>query len=273
MIRSKFNTIMILILASMFLFGFADSIDISAPTGQDDPSEADDNMRRIQAGYQQRLDVDHVFALSGTTVDAADTGEHKKVTFNTNISNPTPVAGKGHLYMKMGELFYQDATNTAKQLTDSGKLNVVDADGAVVKTGSQTIAGIKTFSSSPIVPAPTADLQASTKKYVDDQIAASVAKSAAKALGQVAGTGTLKSGSLNMTSVSRVSQGKYTLTFDTNFSDTNYSILCTIEGTSSGNARFISTDIVSTGACTVFTFGSNGSAFDSDFSFVAFGNQ
>ena len=33
---------------------------------------------------------------------------------------------------------------------------------------AQTIAGVKTFSSSPIVPAPTTDLQAATKKYVDD---------------------------------------------------------------------------------------------------------
>ncbi len=35
-------------------------------------------------------------------------------------------------------------------------------------TGNETVAGIKTFSSSPIVPTPTTDMQASTKKYVDD---------------------------------------------------------------------------------------------------------
>lgn len=44
----------------------------------------------------------------------------------------------------------------------------VAAAGAVMNTGNETIAGIKTFSSSPIVPAPTTDLQAATKKYVDD---------------------------------------------------------------------------------------------------------
>jgi len=38
----------------------------------------------------------------------------------------------------------------------------------VETTGNETIAGIKTFSSSPVVPAPTTDLQAATKKYVDD---------------------------------------------------------------------------------------------------------
>lgn len=36
--------------------------------------------------------------------------------------------------------------------------------------GAQTVAGVKTFSSSPIVPAPTTDMQAATKKYVDDAI-------------------------------------------------------------------------------------------------------
>jgi len=38
----------------------------------------------------------------------------------------------------------------------------------VSKTGNETVAGVKTFSSSPIIPAPTTDLQAATKKYVDD---------------------------------------------------------------------------------------------------------
>lgn len=38
----------------------------------------------------------------------------------------------------------------------------------VALTGTQTVAGVKTFSSSPIVPTPTTDFQASTKKYVDD---------------------------------------------------------------------------------------------------------
>ena len=44
-------------------------------------------------------------------------------------------------------------------------------DATVNLTGDQTVAGIKTFSSSPIVPTPTTNLQASTKKYVDDTVA------------------------------------------------------------------------------------------------------
>jgi len=38
----------------------------------------------------------------------------------------------------------------------------------VETTGNETVAGIKTFSSSPIVPTPTTDMQASTKKYADE---------------------------------------------------------------------------------------------------------
>ena len=42
------------------------------------------------------------------------------------------------------------------------------ANNTVKLTGNQTIAGVKTFSSSPIVPTPTTDFQAATKKYVDN---------------------------------------------------------------------------------------------------------
>lgn len=43
------------------------------------------------------------------------------------------------------------------------------ATDTVNLTGNQTIADVKTFSSSPIVPTPTTDFQVSTKKYVDDR--------------------------------------------------------------------------------------------------------
>jgi hypothetical protein len=52
-------------------------------------------------------------------------------------------------------------------LTTDLAAKAADAD-VVHDTGNETIAGVKTFSSSPIVPAPTTDLQAATKKYVDD---------------------------------------------------------------------------------------------------------
>lgn len=42
-------------------------------------------------------------------------------------------------------------------------------DAQVVhNSGNEVVAGIKTFASSPIVPTPTTDMQAATKKYIDD---------------------------------------------------------------------------------------------------------
>lgn len=190
MIRSKFNTIMILILGSMFLFGFADSIDTSQPIGTDDPTEADDNMRRIQAAYQQRLNVDHVFELSGTTVDAANTGQHKKITFNTTIGDPTQVAGNAHLYMQFDELHYQDDTNPAFDLTSVGKLgsastdllaNIAAISGTLDVTGNIDPTTYETtnggFLDEDDMSSDAADKvasQQSIKKYVDDLIAANV---------------------------------------------------------------------------------------------------
>jgi hypothetical protein len=62
-----------------------------------------------------------------------------------------------------------DGIEAGADVTDATN---VAAAGAVMNTGNSTIAGVKTFSSSPIVPAPTTDLQAATKKYVDDAVTA-----------------------------------------------------------------------------------------------------
>jgi hypothetical protein len=43
--------------------------------------------------------------------------------------------------------------------------------GKVTDSGNETIGGIKTFTLSPIVPTPTTNFQAATKKYVDDTVA------------------------------------------------------------------------------------------------------
>ena len=58
-----------------------------------------------------------------------------------------------------------DLTDAAAARTN---LDVVPTASVVQTAGDQAVAGVKTFSSSPIVPAPTTDLQAATKKYVDD---------------------------------------------------------------------------------------------------------
>jgi len=69
-------------------------------------------------------------------------------------------------------------TDAAYKLPHGGQSVFIlsDAPQVFVKYVSiendQTVAGIKTFSSSPIVPTPTTDFQAATKKYVDDVVVA-----------------------------------------------------------------------------------------------------
>ena len=49
-------------------------------------------------------------------------------------------------------------------------LTIPDASGTIALTDvAQTISAVNTFTASPIVPTPTTDYQASTKKYVDDK--------------------------------------------------------------------------------------------------------
>lgn len=64
----------------------------------------------------------------------------------------------------------QSKLSWIEALADVTNATNVSAAGAVMKTWAQTIAGVKTFSSSPIIPEPTTNLQAATKKYVDDSV-------------------------------------------------------------------------------------------------------
>ena len=50
----------------------------------------------------------------------------------------------------------------------TGDYEASEVTNAVTDNTNQNITAIKTFTVSPIVPTPTADFQASTKKYVDD---------------------------------------------------------------------------------------------------------
>lgn len=95
------------------------------------------------AGAQTTLDYGTTFNAAGQIVQRATSGF---------ISVPTPTAS-GHATSKN----YVDAADALKA-----------TDTAVVhNTGAETVAGIKTFSSSPIVPTPTTGSQAATKAYVD----------------------------------------------------------------------------------------------------------
>ncbi len=74
----KLTTLWLIALSSLFLVGFTDTIDTSLPAGTDDPSEADDNMRRIQGGFQEIINVEHDAALTVTAITGD--GTHTDVT-------------------------------------------------------------------------------------------------------------------------------------------------------------------------------------------------
>lgn len=71
-----------------------------------------------------------------------------------------------------GNYYVSKVDNNTALPTDTNNWTIYDPsslDGQFVNlTGNQTIAGVKTFSSSPIVPTPTTDFQVATKEYVDD---------------------------------------------------------------------------------------------------------
>lgn len=111
---------------------FADTFDTNTPPGGGDPAEADDRMRETKGAVQERENVDHQWAMTGTEVSAEDTGEHRKITFNSSIGVPAQVAGKAHLYMNADELYYQDDTNTTIPLTSGGvHVNNVSITGTI----------------------------------------------------------------------------------------------------------------------------------------------
>ena len=106
-----------------------------------------------------------------------------------------------------------------------------EAIGYVALKGAQTIAGVKTFSDSPIVPAPTTDMQASTKKYVDDQATAIItpqtgaSNSVSLAVGNGASPITLKWGT--------TSGGARTVSFPAAFANGCYNVVATIASNAS----------------------------------------
>ena len=82
--------------------------------------------------------------VSGASLDAT-----------SNVLTLTSADGGANVTVDLSDFVNSSELTTALNIT-------------VKLTGSQTIAGIKTFTSSPIVPTPTTDFAVATKKYVDD---------------------------------------------------------------------------------------------------------
>jgi len=92
-----------------------------------------------------------------------------QITFDGDFVAPQTTddltEGSTNLYMSGAEKAKLAGVEALADVTDAAN---VASSGAVMNTGDETVAGVKTFSSSPIVPTPTTNMQTATKLYVDD---------------------------------------------------------------------------------------------------------
>lgn len=122
---------------------------------------ASDRNRANHTWTQAMSTISDAWALATlNSVDEAQIVNH--AVTNTKLANMNTNTVKGRLSwngtpqdVAMADLPISTATQTA-------------LNWKVWTTWNETIAWVKTFSSSPIVPTPTTDMQAATKKYVDD---------------------------------------------------------------------------------------------------------
>ena len=100
-----------------------------------------------------------------------------KTIINNFTNKPTPDNTDNFVLQEVGgnlrKVSYENLiklnTNDSAIYATREYVNNLD-NGNVKTTGNQTIAGIKTFNSSPIVPTPTAVNQAVNKQYVDNMV-------------------------------------------------------------------------------------------------------
>jgi hypothetical protein len=104
-------------------------LDGSVPVGATNPvSILDDTIQNDKKAWQERLNIDHMMALTGTQISDTDAGKHRKVTFYGVLSlKPTLEATECALYIKTvsgkSELFFENEDGTELQLTTGGKFN------------------------------------------------------------------------------------------------------------------------------------------------------
>lgn len=166
---------------------FTYTLDCASPVGTDSPSSLDDKQREGRYGFQERLNVDHLFALTGTQLSDEDTGMHRQVTFYSTTSTD-PVLGVTAVD-GVDELRYTNSDSTSFYLTSAGTLNIGSSDllgtlannayfTAVDNAGTGTVDLIKADANDvAVVPdnsqtatsaAPTSSTGIVNKKYVDD---------------------------------------------------------------------------------------------------------
>ena len=183
--------------------------------------------------------ADNVFTGSGLMVN----GDGSANTIFPSIGFHQPGLYAGNIALTSLGVFSFFKTDGATIASIKANLigNAETVTNGVYTTGNQTIAGVKTFSSSPIVPTPTTNTQVANKAYVDSKAeVAFVAndarvKTALNASGDAPiyacrawvnfnGTDTVAiRASRNVSSITDNEVGIYTVNFTTAMQDNNYS--------------------------------------------------
>jgi len=191
----KFVIVTCLIFWWVLVAAWTYTYDTATPLGSDAPSVIDDRIREVKAAVQERMNVEHYWALTGTEVSDAAAGQHRYLEFYGPISTPTYAANKGFVYSKdvssVVELHWLDESNNELQLTSGGTINITSADlvgtlasntyfTCVDNAGTGTANLIKADANDDAVlpdgaelatsGAPTTDQAIANKKYVDDNV-------------------------------------------------------------------------------------------------------
>jgi hypothetical protein len=126
----------------------------ASPANTDIASGAPTDMKNIKGDLSDRLKAMFYGFIAGeNTYDP----HSKQITLRTQASIALPPVLSLTLAAKTvdgkAELFWQDEDGNERQITTKGLLNLLGTDGVAVLTGAQTIAGVKTFSDVPVLPA------------------------------------------------------------------------------------------------------------------------
>ncbi len=138
---------------------FVKTWDETVPADTESVGAGAGRIRDEKEAVRERLAIDHNF--KATEGADANIGKHKQVELIEKADDPSnPTAGIV-IYDKSGKLYLRKKTGAAVEMIDET---------------AQTINGVKTFASTPIIPAaaPTKDADVANKKYVDDSIAGAV---------------------------------------------------------------------------------------------------
>lgn len=164
--------------------------------------------------------------------------------YNGNIDNNNIKASAGIVDTKLAQITTASKVDASTALT--GTIPAANLANSMLLTTAQTAAGIKTFSSIPVLPAsdPTTDNQAVRKAYVDvsvEDYGSSASSSTTRTMGALIfafGSAALTAGSLTITNLNFTSNTSYTIvgTLDTDSGTQSQAI--TVIRTSGAQAVF-----------------------------------